>query len=98
MLKIRLRRPGKTVKGRTHYKIIICEAKYPRESKFVAQIGFYNPKEKLLQIEIPEYESWIKKGAKPTETVASLFKRYKKEAKAKGETVEVETETKVLES
>ena len=98
MLKIRLRRPGKTVKGRTHYKIVVCEAKYPRESKFVAQIGFYNPTEKLLQMEIPEYESWIKKGAKPTETVASLFKRYKKEAKAKEETSKGETEAKVSDS
>ncbi len=83
MLKIRLRRPGKSVKGRVHYKIVIVEAKSPRESKFVAQIGFYNPINKLLQIEISEYESWIKKGAKPTETVAALFKKYKKEMKSK---------------
>ena len=84
MLKIRLRRPGKSVKRRYHYKIVVAEAKSARESKFVAQIGHYDPSRELLKFEISKYESWIKKGAKPTETVATLFKRYKKQ-KAKGE-------------
>ncbi len=78
MLKIRLRRPGKLVKGRHHYKIVVIEARAARESKFSAQVGYYNPLRKLLEFDIPQYEAWIKKGARPTETVASLFKRYKK--------------------
>jgi len=78
MLKIRLRRPGKSAKGRYHYKIVVAEARFPRESKFTAEIGYYDPSKKLLKFDIPKYESWIKKGAKPTETVATLFKRYKK--------------------
>jgi len=82
MLKIRLGRPGKSVKGRTHYKIVVTEAKSARESSFSAQVGHYDPARKLLKIDIPEYETWIKKGAKPTETVASLFKKYKKTQKA----------------
>ena len=81
MLKIRLRRPGKSIKRRYHYKIVVTEAKSPRESKFVAQIGYYDPSHKLLKFEIEPYEAWIKKGAKPTETVATLFKRYKKKSK-----------------
>ncbi len=79
MLKIRLRRPGKSVKRRYHYKIVVAEAKTARESKFVAQLGHYDPLRKLLKFEISEYEAWVKKGAKPTETVATLFKRYKKQ-------------------
>jgi|TARA_B100000315_G_C14432471_1_gene520800 small subunit ribosomal protein S16 len=78
MLKIRLRRPGKSVKRRYHYKIVVTEAKFARESKFVAQIGHYDPSNKLLKFDIPKYEEWVKKGAQPTETVATLFKRYKK--------------------
>ncbi|MBU0694451.1 MAG: 30S ribosomal protein S16 [Candidatus Omnitrophica bacterium] len=78
MLKIRLRRPGKSAKGRTHYKIVVVEAGKPRESSFVEEIGYYDPTRKLLELSIEKYESWIKKGAQPTETTASLFKRYKK--------------------
>ena len=82
MLKIRLRKPGKAIKGRYHYKIVVAEAKTARESKFVAQVGYYDPTKKLLEFDIPKYESWIKKGAKPTETAATLFKRYKKKIKS----------------
>lgn len=81
MLKIRLRRPGKSAKGRYHYKIVVVEARFPRESKFTDEIGYYDPSKKLLKFDISKYESWIKKGAKPTETVATLFKRYKKKTK-----------------
>jgi len=52
-----------------------------RDSSFVAQVGYYEPVNQLLKVEVDKYESWIKKGAKPTETVVSLVKRYKKEAK-----------------
>jgi len=83
MLKIRLRRPGKSAKGRYHYKIVVSEAKAARESKFVVQVGHYDPSRELLKIDIPKYEDWIKKGAKPTETVAALLKRYKKQTKNK---------------
>ena len=86
MLKIRLRRPGKSVKRRYHYKIVVAEAKSARESKFVAQLGYYDPSRKLLKLEISKYETWIKMGAKPTETVATLFKRYKKSEKLKAKT------------
>ena len=78
MLKIRLRRPGRSVKRRYHYKIVVAEAKSAREAEFVAQLGYYDPSRKLLKFEISKYETWIKKGAKPTETVATLFKRYKR--------------------
>lgn len=74
-----MRRSGKAVKGRRHCKIVVTETEFARESKFLAQIGYYDPSRKLLKFDIPQYENWIKKGAKPTETVASLFKRYKKE-------------------
>ena len=78
MLKIRLRRPGKSVKRRYHYKIVVTEAKNARESKFAAQLGHYDPSRELLKLDIAEYEAWIKKGAKPTETVAALFKKCKR--------------------
>ncbi|MEM7817178.1 MAG: 30S ribosomal protein S16 [Candidatus Aenigmatarchaeota archaeon] len=78
MLRIRLRKPGKTAKGRYHYKIVVMEKSRARDSKFIEQIGYYDPSNKLLKFNIEKYQEWIKKGAKPTETVSSLYKRYKK--------------------
>lgn len=79
MLKIRLRKPGKSVKRRYHYKIVVIESTKARESSFVAQLGYYDPSRKLLKFDIEKYQSWLTKGARPSETVATLFKRYKKE-------------------
>ena len=81
MLRIRLRKPGKSIKRRYHFKIVVSEAKKARESDFVEEVGFYDPSRNLLKIDVEKYESWIKKGAHPTETVEKLFKRYKKELK-----------------
>lgn len=81
MLSIRLRKPGKSIKRRYHFKIVVSEARKARESDFVEEVGFYDPARDLLKIDIEKYESWIKKGAHPTETVEKLFKRYKKDLK-----------------
>ena len=78
MVRIRLMKPGKSVKGRCHYKIVVMESTKPRDSNFIAQVGFYDPSRKILEVDLAKYEVWAKKGAKSTETVASLVKRYKK--------------------
>ena len=39
MLRIRLRKPGKSVKGRYHYKIVVCDGRSARDSKFIKQIA-----------------------------------------------------------
>ena len=79
MLKIRLRRPGKSVKRRYHQKIVVIEARGPRDSKFSAQVGHYDPSRNLLKFDIGKYEQWVKNGAQPSDTVRTLFKRYKKQ-------------------
>jgi small subunit ribosomal protein S16 len=83
MLKIKMRRPGKPIKGRCHYKIVVAEAKSPRESSFIAQVGFCDPTKKLLEFDIPNYEKWVEKGARPTESVATLFRKYKRQESKK---------------
>jgi small subunit ribosomal protein S16 len=77
MLKIRLRKPGKSASGRFHSKIVVIEHGRAREGKFIEQVGFYDPKLQILKFDIPIFEKWVKVGAKPSETVASLLKRYK---------------------
>lgn len=83
MLRIRLRRPGKSIKGRRHQKIVVTEKSWARESKFVDEIGYYDPGRELLKIDTDKYKKWVDKGAQPSETMASLFKNYGKPKKKK---------------
>ena len=78
MLRIRLMKPGKSVKRRHHFKIVVIESGKARDSRFIQQLGFYDPIRKLLNVDLEKYQQWCTKGARPTETVASLAKRYKK--------------------
>lgn len=79
MLKIRLMKPGKSIKRRYHFKVVVTESKRARDSRFTDQIGYYDPARKLLKIDIENYDSWVKKGAQPTEKVAALYRRFKRE-------------------
>jgi small subunit ribosomal protein S16 len=79
MLRIRLRKPGKTAKGRYPFKIVVIEGTRARDSRYIEQVGTYDPTQDALKFEVSLYESWVKKGAKPTDTVMSLFKRYRKQ-------------------
>jgi small subunit ribosomal protein S16 len=76
MLKIKLARFGK--KHQAHYRIVVNEARDKRDGKYTALVGHYSPVvPKKLQIDVEAYEMWLTKGAKPTETVAALFARFK---------------------
>lgn len=75
MLKIKLARFGK--KHQPHYRIVVNEARDKRDGKYVALVGHYSPiVPKKLEIDVKVYEEWVKKGAKPTDTVAALLKRF----------------------
>lgn len=75
MLKIKLARFGK--KHQPHYRIVVNEARDKRDGKYVALLGHYTPvAPKQLVIDAALYEKWLSQGAKPTETVAALFKRF----------------------
>jgi small subunit ribosomal protein S16 len=77
MLRIRLRRPGKVAKGRVASKIVVIEKCKARDGKFVDYLGHYDPASKILKMELVKYDAWVKKGAIPTDTVASLAKKYR---------------------
>lgn len=72
MLKIRLKRLG--AKKAPTYRIIVINSTTKREGKPVQELGYYNPKTKVMQLDKVSAENWIKKGAQPTETVAYLIK------------------------
>lgn len=74
MLKIKLSRTGK--KHEPHFRLVVIEARDKRDGKYVENLGHYNPVSKEFVLDTPRYEDWIKKGATPTETVASLVLKH----------------------
>lgn len=77
MVVIRLTRGG--TKHRPFYRIVAMDKSRPRESRYIDLIGHYNPMRDKpeIQVDFNKYNEWIKKGAKPSETVNSLIKRVK---------------------
>ena len=75
MVKLRLKRAGR--KGLPIYKIVAADARYPRDGRFIEQVGYYDPNKNPMQVELVEDRVmyWLKTGAQPTDTVRSLFKR-----------------------
>jgi small subunit ribosomal protein S16 len=66
------------------YRIVVADARSPRDGKFIEELGTYQPLKKTdtytLNLERAKY--WISKGAQPTETVASFIKKSAKAAAA----------------
>ena len=74
-VKIRLKRMGQ--KKAPFYRIIVADSRSPRDGKFVAEIGTYDPTKQpsAFEINAEEAKKWLANGAQPTETVAKLFKK-----------------------
>jgi small subunit ribosomal protein S16 len=61
------------------YRVVVADSRYPRDGRFIEEIGYYNPMKKPAEIKIDmeKAEKWIKNGAQPTETVKALLARNK---------------------
>jgi small subunit ribosomal protein S16 len=81
-LHIRLTRIG--TKGKPAYRVVVAEARSRRDGAAVEQIGQYDPKSKkqTFKVDLDRVDYWIKQGAKPTDTVASLVRRARRAATA----------------
>jgi len=90
MLKIKLARIGK--KAQPQYHVVVVEDKTNSGTRPTAQIGYYNPLSptKEFRLDIAAYEAWMKKGARPTDTVRSLAIRLSKSTKTEAKTVKTE--------
>ena len=75
MVKIRLRRMG--AKKAPYYRIVVADARYPRDGRFVEEIGTYNPMKEPTEftVDADKVKEWIKNGAQPTDTVKALLKK-----------------------
>ena len=74
-VKIRLRRMG--AKKAPFYRVVVADSRFPRDGRFIEEIGTYNPMTTPAQISIDadKAKTWIKNGAQPTDTVKALLKK-----------------------
>lgn len=74
-VKIRLRRMG--AKKAPQYRVVVADSRYPRDGRFIEEIGFYDPtvEPPVIRIDADKAQQWIQNGAQPTETVRALLKK-----------------------
>lgn len=77
MVTIRLTRVGS--KKRPFFRVVVCEARSPRDGAVVESLGFYNPRTKpeTLTINRDRLTYWLEKGAQPSSTMRTLVARHK---------------------
>ena len=75
MVKIRLRRMG--AKKAPFYRIVVADSRYPRDGRFIEELGYYNPMTEPVDVKVDgdKVKEWIKNGAQPTDTVKALLKK-----------------------
>ncbi len=74
-VKIRLRRMG--AKKAPFYRIVVADSRFPRDGRFIEEIGTYNPLDEpsTVKVDAEKVKTWIANGAQPTDTVKVLFKK-----------------------
>ena len=75
MVKMRLRRMG--AKKAPFYRVVVADSRYPRDGRFIEEIGYYNPLTEPAEVKIDadKAKAWLAKGAQPTDTVKALLKK-----------------------
>jgi len=74
-VKIRLARHGG--KKKPVYRIVVADSESPRDGRFIDQVGLYDPNRSpsLIQFQAEKLATWLRKGARPTQTVAYLIRK-----------------------
>ena len=74
-VKIRLRRMGK--KKAPFYRIVVADSRFPRDGRFIEEIGYYDPMTQPAEIKVDNDRAkyWLGVGAQPTDTVRILLKK-----------------------
>ncbi len=73
-VKIRLKRVGK--KKQPYYRVVVADARSPRDGRFIEEIGTYDPHTdpSTFKVDADKVKDWMAKGAQPTDTVKKLLK------------------------
>ena len=74
-VKIRLRRMG--AKKAPFYRIVVADSRYPRDGRFIEEIGTYNPVATPTEVKVDaeKAKQWIANGTQPTDTVKAILKK-----------------------
>jgi len=74
MVKIRLKRMG--AKKAPFYRVVVADSRYPRNGRFIEEIGTFDPKTdpSTINIDAEKASKWLATGAQPTDTVTELLK------------------------
>lgn len=74
-VKIRLRRMG--AKKAPFYRIVVADGRYPRDGRFIEEIGYYDPTKEpsVVKVDAEKAKAWIQNGAQPTDTVRVILKK-----------------------
>ncbi|MBC8535168.1 30S ribosomal protein S16 [Feifania hominis] len=74
-VKIRLKRMG--AKKNPFYRIVVADSRYPRDGRFIEEVGTYNPMTEPSEVKVDaeKVKKWISNGAQPTDTVKVLLKK-----------------------
>ena len=74
-VKIRLRRMG--AKKSPFYRIVVADSRYPRDGRFIEEVGYYDPMTEpaTIKLDNEKVEKWLANGAQPTETVRSILNK-----------------------
>ena len=75
---IRLARQG--AKKRPFYRIVAADRRSPRDGRFIEQLGYYDPRAKVVKIDLSRFDHWVSVGGQPSETVRNLVRKQKDEA------------------
>ncbi len=74
-VKMRLKRMG--AKKRPFYRIVVADSRFPRDGRFIEEVGYYNPLENpaIIKLEKELILKWLNNGATPTDTVRDILSK-----------------------
>ena len=82
LVRIRLKRIG--AKNQPAYRLVATDSRNPRDGRFIEELGYYEPLKKghNTKLKLDRIDYWIKCGAQPSETAASLITRERRQQAA----------------
>jgi small subunit ribosomal protein S16 len=77
---IRMKRAG--AKKRPFYRVVVADSRYPRDGRFIEQLGYYDPltDPATFRVDAERFERWIRNGARPSESVEVMMKAHAPQA------------------
>lgn len=75
MVRIRLRRVG--AKRQAAYRVVVADARAPRDGAFIEEIGYYQPKkaEPAIHVDVERAREWLGRGAQPSQTARDVLRK-----------------------